>query len=961
MDERLGEQNSREKSNSRWLWIIPVVLALVAVYVVLVFTTVKTSAATPYPNQSDIVAPALAGPDLTITKSHQGDFIIDPNAVYTYTVVVSNIGDAPVSGTITVTDVLPDVLIPQGVTGAGWGDPCGFSGQSLTCVYSNTAGVPPTTTLPTLSLLVKVSTTAATTSIVNSATVANPTDVNTSNNTADNPTTLVGADLAVNKTVTPSSPSTGSVITYTITLNNNGPSQATGIVLTDTLPAGITLRTPTPASYNPSNGRWSVGTLANGASATLRLSATVDPDSLGKIIVNSIDGLYSDTPDLNLNNNTASATFSVQATQVRGIVSDRKTGTPLTSAKVEILDSASRLYSVNTTTTGWYTFTNTITTPLATGSATIRASRAGYASKSASAVIVQGQSLRQDFALDTADLLFTKTDGLSTVNPGKTITYTMTISNVGTIAATNVVITDVLPTFMTYITDTLGISHTIPAAHTYVWRLNNNIDPGKALRFKLSARVADALPSPATALTNQARVTTQTPEVNTSNNIASDTTTSTGSPNPTITLSVTPSQVKTGQNATYTIKVTNTGTAPMTSVSIGDTFSSFLDISSAKTTKGTASVNNTSRRVTVTLDVLSPNSEVTVTVVARVNTSATVNTTVSNVATLTYVFGGSNFSRNSNTVSFQILVTSTLPGTGGLELRAQAAQSRSYLLAYISSALLLILAVFAFIYFYRNRVQQPEWGAWALRMGVMLTVAGLLFGVAGVVLAGVADRQVRSQAALQSNPDWSVDKAAPRATHAPETLIWPGVTPQIPGSELDKLPDFPIPTPTIHPDVAQDESKDISPVNRIIIPALALDTVVKYVPYDGLTWMIAGLQQEIAWMGDTSWPGLGGNTALAGHVTLRTGRDGPFRNLSDLRYGDAIFVYTEKNIYEYMVQDLTTVEATDLSVLETTSDPRLTLITCTEWDPYTGFYTKRLIVSSDLIGSKPINEISLGN
>jgi len=36
-----------------------------------------------------------------------------------------------------------------------------------------------------------------------------------------------------------------------------------------------------------------------------------------------------------------------------------------------------------------------------------------------------------------------------------------------------------------------------------------------------------------------------------------------------------------------------------------------------------------------------------------------------------------------------------------------------------------------------------------------------------------------------------------------------------------------------------------------------MDTVVKYVPYDGLTWLIAGLQQEIAWMGDTSWPGLG--------------------------------------------------------------------------------------------------------
>lgn len=114
-------------------------------------------------------------------------------------------------------------------------------------------------------------------------------------------------------------------------------------------------------------------------------------------------------------------------------------------------------------------------------------------------------------------------------------------------------------------------------------------------------------------------------------------------------------------------------------------------------------------------------------------------------------------------------------------------------------------------------------------------------------------------------------------------------------------------------------------------------------------------------MGDTSWPGLGGNTALAGHVTLRDGGNGPFRYIYDLRYGDTVFVYTERNIYEYKVRDQFTVEATDMSAIAPTHESQLTLITCSDWDAITGFYTKRLIVQADLMGVKPVDRLTLGN
>jgi LPXTG-site transpeptidase (sortase) family protein len=248
-------------------------------------------------------------------------------------------------------------------------------------------------------------------------------------------------------------------------------------------------------------------------------------------------------------------------------------------------------------------------------------------------------------------------------------------------------------------------------------------------------------------------------------------------------------------------------------------------------------------------------------------------------------------------------------------------------------------------------------------MGIMLAVVSLLFVAAGSVLSEFSQPAAQSSLAMQDTQPGDVQEIERDvADSQPHNLVWPGVTPQIPGSELDALPDFPIPTPTISAQPDGNESElDLTPVNRVIIPAIALDTIVKYVPFDGITWLIAGLKQEVAWMGDTSWPGLGSNTALAGHVTLRDGSNGPFRYLFDLRYGDAVFLYTEQNIYEYKVRDQLNVEETDMSVVGSTGDSQLTMITCSEWDAETGFYTKRYIVYADLVGVKSVNRQPQGN
>ena len=77
----------------------------------------------------------------------------------------------------------------------------------------------------------------------------------------------------------------GGVLTYTLTVQNNGPSAATGVVLTDDLPADVSYQSATPSQGNCSAASATVtcdlGMVANGGSATVQIAVT--PQSNGTI------------------------------------------------------------------------------------------------------------------------------------------------------------------------------------------------------------------------------------------------------------------------------------------------------------------------------------------------------------------------------------------------------------------------------------------------------------------------------------------------------------------------------------------------------------------------------------------------------------------------------------------------------------------------------------------------------
>lgn len=119
------------------------------------------------------------------------------------------------------------------------------------------------------------------------------------------------------------------------------------------------------------------------------------------------------------------------------------------------------------------------------------------------------------------------------------------------------------------------------------------------------------------------------------------------------------------------------------------------------------------------------------------------------------------------------------------------------------------------------------------------------------------------------------------------------------------------------------------------------------IPRAGLSVMVmdgtddATLRMAVGHIPGTRLPGQTGNVGLAGH------RDSFFRGLSKLRIGDEITLTTREDTLHYTVESLRIVSPDDVSVLQDTSYPALTLVTCYPFY-YVGPAPQRWIVKAHL-------------
>ena len=119
------------------------------------------------------------------------------------------------------------------------------------------------------------------------------------------------------------------------------------------------------------------------------------------------------------------------------------------------------------------------------------------------------------------------------------------------------------------------------------------------------------------------------------------------------------------------------------------------------------------------------------------------------------------------------------------------------------------------------------------------------------------------------------------------------------------------------------------------IPRLGLEVPV----YESVSEL--HMDRGIARIEGTAEPGQNGNIGIAGH------RDGYFRVLKDIKFGDELVLTSAHGTETYLVQQLMIVDPSTIEVLDPTSEKAITLVTCYPFY-FVGHAPERFIVRAVL-------------
>jgi uncharacterized repeat protein (TIGR01451 family) len=316
----------------------------------------------------------------------------------------------------------------------------------------------------------------------------------------------------------------GDTVTFTVTLTNFGPNSAHGVVVADSLPAGLTLISATPSHGTYVAGVWTVGTVTPSAAQTLTITARVTGPTAE---TNTATITHSTTFDPNTSNDTASATVTPQqadlalkktvnnatpnpgdtvtftitltnngpdpATHVT-VKDAMPAGLTLVSAAPSLGTYAAGIWTVGTVNPGAL-LTLTLTARVVSGNPETNTALISHSDQfdpdtsnnEASATVTPPH----------ANLALTKTASQTQVTIGMNVTYTFIIRNLGPDAATGVVVRDPFPPGIVF------VSAAIPTQGTYdpvtgIWNVGT-LANGAVAMLRVTARVTTAGPHVNTA------------------------------------------------------------------------------------------------------------------------------------------------------------------------------------------------------------------------------------------------------------------------------------------------------------------------------------------------------------------------------------------------------------------------------------------------------------------------------
>ena len=248
--------------------------------------------------------------------------------------------------------------------------------------------------------------------------------------------------------------------------------------------------------------------------------------------------------------------------------------------------------------------------------------------------------------LPPPDLTISKSDGLTSAEPGQVITYTLEFQNAGAGLAQNVLITDTLPARTTFVncTSTVG---TCSETGGIVTIDVGDMQAGDVGRADIAVRLDPVFPAGTTTLTNRAVIGTITRGDDPANNTAEDTTDvhafvtmdlqKTGAPEP----------VDAGTPITYTLTWSVGGNAFADNIVLTDTLPAEVDFNAASD-GGTYDAGT--RTVTWNLGNHVPGDSGTVTLVGNVHTPLPNGLLLTNVARIADASGASAAVSTQNTV-----------------------------------------------------------------------------------------------------------------------------------------------------------------------------------------------------------------------------------------------------------------------------------------------------------------------
>jgi uncharacterized repeat protein (TIGR01451 family) len=470
---------------------------------------------TPGNNSGSDSTPVIGAPDLSMVKS-DGGASVAPGGTVGYTLTYANSGNRGATGVVLSETVPANTTFNPGASTAGWvcvpnnnaGSTCTLAVGGLAAGSGNQAA--------TFAVTVVNPVAAGVSQISNTASIAddgtNGADPTPGNNSGSDTTPVTGApDLSITKSDGGASVAPGGTVAYTLTYANAGNRGASGVVLTETVPANTTFNAGASTAgwvCVPNNAAGSTCTLvigglvAGGGNQTATFAVTVGaPLPSGVVQIANTASIADDgangtdpTPGNNTGSDTTPVTGApdLSITKSDGGASVVPGGTvvyTLTYANagnrgasgVVLTETvpANTTFNSGASTAGWVcvpnnaagstctlavgglvagggdqtaTFAVTVGTPLPSGVVQI-SNTASITDDGANGTDpTPGNNTGSDTTPVTAapDLSITKSDGGVLATPGGTVAYVLTYANSGAIGATGVVITETVPIHATF-------------------------------------------------------------------------------------------------------------------------------------------------------------------------------------------------------------------------------------------------------------------------------------------------------------------------------------------------------------------------------------------------------------------------------------------------------------------------------------------------------------------------------